>query len=601
MPKLPTDYTWNLGLLFGSDKDESLKLMQTLALKKAKQFAAKWSKNDKYLTDPLVLAQALKEYELFYRKWGTNTHETLYWGLRRAQDQADPNLKAAEDKAQKVAIEIANLLTFFELGLSKIEPKLQSKLLSHPQLKVYSYFLSTIFKLSKYYLTEKEEKILNLLSQSDFGKWVDMVQEFLSSSEKEVLDSAGHKSVKSFSDILSLTSDQNKKVRDTAARAVLEVLAQNIPVAEAEMNAILKTKQVVDDLRGYVRPDQDRLLSDSMDAKTVDTLLQSVESEYKLAHEFYQLKAKLFKVPKLAYHERNVEWGKIEGNYDVDKAKALILATFEQLDPEFLAITRHFIDEGHIDYFPRKGKSGGAFCSYHGVELPVYILLNHTGKLNDVLTFAHELGHGINGEMMKAHCDALTYGTPLATAEVASTFLEEFVLDRILEDADDEKRLAVLMMKLNSDISTIFRQIAFYRFEQELHTAFRKAGYLSKEQIGTIFKKHMVSYMGSAVSQDPGWENAWAYIGHFRSFFYVYSYASGLLISKAMQRKTRENKQFIEKVKEFLRSGSKASPRELFARMDIDITKEAFWKEGLREVESDIAEAKRLAKKLGKI
>ncbi len=179
--------------------------------------------------------------------------------------------------------------------------------------------------------------------------------------------------------------------------------------------------------------------------------------------------------------------------------------------------------------------------------------------------------------------------------------MEDFVLEEIRKDADDELKLSINVMKLGNDISTIFRQVAFYNFEAELHNNFRAKGYLSKEEIGKLFQKHMSSYMGSAVEQSEGSENWWVYVSHFRYFFYVYSYASGLLISKSLQSEVKNNPKFIFKVKEFLSTGVSDSPKNIFAKLGIDITDKKFWEKGIAEIENLLAETESLAKKLGKI
>jgi oligoendopeptidase F len=232
---------------------------------------------------------------------------------------------------------------------------------------------------------------------------------------------------------------------------------------------------------------------------------------------------------------------------------------------------------------------------------PTYILLNHSGKLHDVLTIAHELGHGINNELIREKQHALDFGTPTSTAEVASTFMEDFVLEEILHEANDELRLAIMMQKLNDDVSSIFRQVACYRFEQELHAQFRKSGYLSKKDIGKLFQKHMAAYMGPAVEQSPGSENWWVYWNHIRYFFYVYSYASGLLISKSLQNSVKQDPAFVIKVKEFLAAGLSDSPKNIFSKLGIDIADKQFWDRGLDEVEKLLKETTVLAEKLGKI
>jgi oligoendopeptidase F len=228
-------------------------------------------------------------------------------------------------------------------------------------------------------------------------------------------------------------------------------------------------------------------------------------------------------------------------------------------------------------------------------------LLNHVDKLDDVTTLAHELGHGINQALMNKNQNSLNTGTLLSTAEVASTFMEDFIVEELLREADEETRLAILVKRMDDSVGTIIRQTACYCFERELHSEFRKKGYLSKEEIGAIFQKNMAAYMGPFVEQSPGSENWWIHWWHIREYFYVYSYASGLLISKAMQAKVRENPAFIAKVKEFLSAGLSDSPKNIFLRLGIDITKKEFWDEGLNEVEVLLNETEELARKLGKI
>jgi len=179
--------------------------------------------------------------------------------------------------------------------------------------------------------------------------------------------------------------------------------------------------------------------------------------------------------------------------------------------------------------------------------------------------------------------------------------MEDFVLQELLTNADEDLALSLAMAKLNDDISTIFRQVACYLFEQELHSEFRKSGFVSKEIIGQLFQKHMAAYMGDSVEQSAGSENWWVYWGHIRRFFYNYSYASGLLLSKALQRNVKTDKQFIEKVITFLSCGTSQSPADIFMDLGIDISRKSFWEEGITEIEELLEHTEALAKKLGKI
>lgn len=349
------------------------------------------------------------------------------------------------------------------------------------------------------------------------------------------------------------------------------------------------------------RPDLARHLDDDIESEVVDALVSAVSSKFSISRKYYTLKAKLMGLKRLEYHERNVEYGKLSKKYSRGESVDLVRKVFSSLDKKFSEILDNFAVLGQIDFLPKKNKKDGAFCAGNLITQPTYILLNHAGTLNDVLTFAHEMGHAINSELKKEKQNSLNFGTPKSTAEVASTFMEDFVLDELEKKSSDELRLALMIHKLNGDISTIFRQIACYMFEQELHRQFREKNYLSKEEIGKIFQKHMSAYMGQAVSQSSGSENWWIYWGHIRSFFYNYSYASGLLISKSMQAKYAEDPSFMEKVKEFLSAGTSDSPKNIFKNMGIDITDKKFWGKGLEKIEASLKDAERLAKKLGKI
>jgi oligoendopeptidase F len=434
-------------------------------------------------------------------------------------------------------------MSFFSISLSRVPVDMQKKFLTAKELEPYHHVLGRYFRSAPHVLSEAEEKIMLLKSTSAYENWVRMTDTFLSKEEREVFNEKGGKDMKNFAEILSLTRDTNKKVRDSAAAAVNDILKKHAETAENELNSILEDRKVNDIIRNYSRPDSARHISDDIESETVDSLVKSISGAFEIPRKYYAFKAKLMGVKKFDYHERNVPYGKVEKHYSYEESLALVRRVLSKLDPEFGKIIDLFGD-GYVDAYPRKGKQDGAFCVHWLQTQPTYVLLNHNNKLQDVLTMAHEFGHGINNELMRKKQHALNFETSLATAEVASTFMEDFVVQEIEKSADDELRLALIMKRLDDDVSTIFRQIACYCFEKELHTEYREKGYLSQEEIGKIFQKNMAAYMGDAVEQSPGSENWWVYWGHIRRSFYVYSYASGLLISKYMQRAVKKRSCF---------------------------------------------------------
>ena len=585
--------TWDLSPLFTGDDDPKIEVAKKEAEVATLAFVKKWQGREDYLREPAVLKEALDEYNDLQSKSGLDGGVGYYFGLRQSTDQDNPTLKAKNQIIHDFVIRLANQIQFFMLRVAKIPLGEQEKLLNFPALTSYKHLLERLFVEAKHLLSEPEEKILNLKADTASGAWQRLTANFIAKEEH---------GGKSFSEMMSLIDDRDPAVRDSAAAWLNQIFKKHLEVGEAELNAILQDKKINDELRGFSRPDQARHLGDDLETPVVDAMLEAVSVRFDLSKRFYALKAKLFGLPQLKYHERNLPYGEVDKKYSFAESVALVGSVLHKLDSDFGKIFDRFIVRGQVDVYPKKGKTSGAFCAgEESPTRPTYILLNHTDKLHDVLTLAHEVGHGINNELIKEKQNALNYGTPLATAEVASTFMEDFVLEKLAEESDEELRLALMMMKLNDDVSTIFRQVACYRFEQELHTAARTQGYLPKEKIGEIFQKHMASYMGEAVEISAGSENWWVYWSHIRSFFYVYSYASGLLVSKAMQNLVRQDKKFIIQVKEFLATGLADSPKNIFAKMGIKIDQPKFWQQGLVEIEESLLAAENLAKKLGKV
>lgn len=587
---------WNLSPLLKNESEIPQKLEK---IKKAHEnFVNKWKNNPEYLRNPKILKNALDDLENLEKNFGLSGDAGFYFTLKHSINQADPEIKAKLNKVEELEKTLLNNMNFFTLNISKIPKETQSKFLKDAELKEYRHFLERLFSAAQHTLSEPEEKILTLKQSVAHDFWERMTSSLLTKQEKEInIKDSSQK--KNFSELLNLNRDDDKKVREESAKAVNEILSQYSEVAEAEMNAIMANKKINDELRKFSRADSSRHLNDDVSSETVDKLIQTVTENFEVSKRFFRLKTKILKVSKLKYYERNVRIGEDKTKYSYQDSINLIHKTFLKLDKKFSDILEMYIKNSQIDVYPKKGKQNGAFCSHLLPIQPTFIMLNHDDTLDAVTTIAHEVGHGINSELMKKSQNALNIGTPKSTAEVASTFMEDFVFEELLKESSDEKKLTILMEKLNGDVSTIFRQTAFYNFEFELHTLFRKKGYLSKEEIGELFKKHMSSYMGAAVDVSEA-GNWWVYIPHFRYLFYVYSYASGLLISKALQKKVRENHADIEKVKEFLSAGTSDSPENIFKKMNIDITKKEFWISGIKEINSLLEETEKLAKKLNK-
>lgn len=593
--------TWNLSQLIIREDDPELEKKHTEIEQQYAQFIKTWKRNKEYCRNPEILAGALKEYENLLRLYASDNTESYYYWLKSALEQDNAQVKGKIQTLENWSRDLHESIRFFEQSIAKIAKTKQKEFLKHPSLIPYAHFIERLFVDAKYLLTQKEERIMALTAKNAYANWVDMTESLLSLQEGKVLSEDGKEETYHFSQLLSLLDSQRKDVRDSAALAVNAIFkSQSYPI-ECEFNSVLSYKQLTDKLRKTKRPDELRHVSDDVESKVVDTMTRVVSSHYSLSQSFYALKAKLLGVSALEFHERNVSIGTIEKKYTFDAALHLVRDVFEKLDPEFSQILMDFATNGQIDVYPKKGKMSGAFCAHHLLIHPTFILLNFSGKLIDVTTLAHECGHGINNELMRKKQNSLNFDSPTSTAEVASTFMEDFVTEKLLEGVSEAEQLSILVSILDRDISTIFRQVAGYQFELELHEQYRKRGYLSSKDIGEIFLKHMKDYMGESVLQSPGSENWWMYWSHFRQFFYIYSYASGQLISKSLQDAVRKDHSAIESVKMFLQSGTSRSPRDIFLQCGIDIQKPEFWEAGIKSIETALNQAWKLAEKLGKI
>jgi oligoendopeptidase F len=592
--------SWDLNPLLDGEDSPQIQQYRDSITKSTEVFTKKWRPRIGELHELATLKEALDDLEAWEEQTGLG-NEGFYFGLRLTTDTANAKLQAKNNQADEWIQNLTNQMQFFWLSIGKIDPKYHADLLAAPELKTYHHYLEKQFAGAKHRLSEAEEQILNLKRSVSHDKWEEMTERFLSQGERQVTNEAGKTVTANLETLLSLVSSTDKKTRDGAAQQLNDLLLSYLDMAESEMNALLANKKIDDELRGFERPDSARHLADDIDTSVVDALIEAVAGRNDIPQRFYALKAQLLGQKQLAYHERNVPYGTVSKVYEYPEAVDLVHDTFNQVRPEFGDIFKRFVEGGQVDVFPKKGKRGGAFCTIRSRKHPVYVMLNHTNKLTDVSTIAHEFGHAINHELAKEQKE-LNYGVTMATAEVASTFMEGFVLDRLLEEADDELRLALLIDQVNGTVSSIFRQIAMYRFEQELHAEFRKAGFIPREQIGAIYRKYMETYMGEAVSQDEGSENWWLYVGHFRIMFYVYSYASGELISKALASKVKQDPTFINQVRDgFLTVGTSKSMKDMFGDIGIDITDKTFWEQGLAEIDDLLTQTEKLAKKLGKI
>ncbi len=577
-------HTWNLGLMYSSPED--LKIIKDVKkIEEAHILFAKKYQNKKFLTDIKTLKQALDEYESLC----AIPNPLIYLYLLRDIQSGNEKAEALQNQLSERLTKASNQILFFRLALGSLPVKEQKEILGNSSVSKYHYFLKLIFDASLYQLSEAEEKIINLKEQPASILWNEGQSKLVS---KQTIN-FNNKDI-SLAEAIGLLRSLPKKKRDELHNKVSLCLKNISAFAESELNAVIINKKIDDELRGYKKPYSATVLGYQNSEKSVEQLVDSVTSAFPIAHKFLKLKARLLDQKTLSYGDRMASVGTNKKEISFDQAVEIIKKSFTSVNPKYTEIFERYLKNKQIDVLPRVGKKGGAYC-WSNVNLPTYVLLNHTNDTNSVMTFAHEMGHAIHGELSKSQ-PVIYQGHTISVAEVASTLFENFAFEEIFKTLSDKEKIVALHDRINDDISTIFRQIACFNFEVELHNTIREKGALSAREIALLMNKHMSAYLGSAVkfTEDDGY--FFVQWSHLRRFFYVYSYAYGQLISKALYKKYTEDKSYLTKIEAFLSAGESMSPEDIFKQIGIDTTKPSFFTDGLKQIEKDIERLEMLVK-----
>lgn len=579
---------WNLSLLYDSLTDPRLERDVKKTERAHASFAKTYKDGTAWLVEPKVLFTALEAY------WALSTlpgERALYYAyytreLNGARADADALLMRLEERLTKAGA----LVLFFEVRLAKVSKEQQRKFLKAPELAPYRYYLERLFISGKHTLDETEERLLALTSASRSSLWVSGVDKLVN---KQVVTVG--KETMPINEALSRAGNYTtSKKRRAWSVAILEQLKSISEFPESEMNALYTNAKVSDELRGFKEPYDATIMSYDNTPKSVLALVEAVSKGFSIAHDFYRLKSKILG-EELTYADRSAPVGTLHKQVDFGKAVATVRKAYADMEPGFAELLDTFLAEGRIDVYPRVGKAGGAYCSSSTVA-PTYVLLNHTNDLRSLSTLAHEMGHAIHSEYSKAqpvHYQNYT----MSVAETASTFFERVVFNNVFETLTDKEKAIALHGRIQEDIATVFRQVAFFNFELELHRRVRTEGWVPKEEMARMFSKHLRSYLGKSVTVDDLDGYSFIYIGHFRRPFYVYSYAFGLLISNVLYEKYREDATYLKKIVQFLRAGGSDTPEHIFKQIGIDVTKPEFWETGLQTIKRDIQTLKKLVGK----
>jgi len=578
---------WNFKLFYTSHTDPKIEADVEKFEKLHADFEKKYKKED-FLKDEDTLYKVLLDYEKVVGD-PSGGRALLYFHYTKDTNAEDKKAEAELSKISQRLTIASNKIIFFELALGKTSVPQQKKFLSSKKLSHFTYFLQNIFNRAQYNLSEPEEKILSLKSLPASEMWISGVGKVL--SKQTVL---WKKQEIPLPQAVAMISTLPLKDRYMLHGLVLEKFKSVSDFAEAEINAVYTNKKINDELRGLKNPYDSTLISHETEESMVSALNNAVTEGYKISHRFYKLKAKILKLKKLSYADRNIGIGKTKKEISFEQGLDIVRKAFGEMDPHFSDILDSYLAQGQIDVFPKKGKTGGAYCS-SSTGLPTMVLLNHISEMKSVTTLAHEMGHAIHAEYSKSQTP-LYDGHSIAVAEVASTFFEQVVFDSIFPTLSPKEQVIALHNKISDEIQTIFRQISCFNFEKDLHTAIREKGVVSKEEIGALMNKHMKAYLGPVFEMKEPDGYFFVYWSHIRRFFYVYSYAYGSLVSKALYVKYKKDKSYLKEIKSFLSAGCSKSPKDIFGDIGIDTSDPEFWKQGLASIEEDIKKLERLIK-----
>lgn len=542
-------------------------------------------------SDGAMLAQAVKAYEDLSDLLGKLGS---YAGLLYAANQTDPvRAKFYGDISEKLTA-ISSDLLFFELELNKIDDADLARALQHPDLVRYKPWFDDLRKEKPYQLDEKIEQLFHEKGQTARGSWNRLFNETMSGLRFEV---PGIDEPQTLEPTLNLMSDPKPEKRQAGAEALAKVFTGNLRLFTLITNTLAKDKEISDRWRGFKDVADSRHLANRVEAPVVDALVASVRVAYpRLSHRYYAMKARWLGMEKMAHWDRNAPLPeKPDRTISWAEAQEMVLNAYAGFAPEMASIAKPFFDRNWIDAPVRPGKAPGAFSASTVPSVHPYVMMNYLGKPRDVMTLAHELGHGVH-QVLAAKQGPLLAPTPLTLAETASVFGEMLTFQALLKETKDQReRKAMLAGKVEDMINTVVRQIAFYTFERKVHEE-RRSGELTSDRLNEIWLDVQRESLGPAFDFKPGYEVFWTYIPHFiHSPFYVYAYAFGDCLVNSLYGLYREaHPGFVDKYFEMLKAGGSKHHSELLAPFGLDARDPEFWNKGLKVLEGMIDELERM-------
>jgi oligoendopeptidase F len=580
----------------GDDPRAAIDALLDEAKRRADAFAAAHAGKVAELDGPGLVAamRELGEIEEIAGRAGTYVH------LSFSIDTADPARGALLQHVEERGTAIETALLFFHLEWAALDDDRAAELLAADGLDFARHHLESARRYRPHLLSEPEEKILTEKALSGHNAWVRLFEEQAAAITVELADQPEPVALEV---ALARLFAPDRELRRDAAERVTAALQPGLRTRAFAFNTLLADKMVDDRLRRYPHWLAARNLANEAGDESVQALIDAVRNRYELARRWYRLKARLLGIDRLADYDRMAPVTSDQEQVAWPEAQRLVLDAYTAFSEELGALVRRFFDERWIDAPVRPGKRGGAFCSYGVPSVHPYVLLNYTHLRRDVLTLAHELGHGVHAAL-GAKQGVFHMATPLTLAETASVFGETLTFGRLLESAPTaESRLALLAESIEGSIATVFRQVAMNRFEHVVHTTRREDGELSVARFGELWVQSQEEMLGDAVEVTEGYRAWWSYVPHFIATpGYVYAYSYGQLLALAVYGRYEEQGEgFVGAYLELLSAGGSCSPEELGRIVGVDLADPGFWDRGLDLVERKLDAAEAAAREAGRI
>jgi len=579
---------WNLTDLFKSPTDPAIEATLADSLKRAQEFEARF-KGKVVLLGPKEFAAMMRELE---DDEEIAAKPDVYAYLLHSQNTEDPAAGRLLARVREASAERGSHLVFFTLELAQISDEQAARLYAEPESARYRHMVEEARKFRPHQLSEPEERVLTDFSPVGNAAWNRLFEE-LSARIRVDLDGRPLP----LEEALVRLREPDRAVRRAASAAITTALDRDVKTRAYIYNVILGEKAIDDRLRHFPTWISSRNLANETSDEAVQALVEAVTGRYDVCVRYYRVKKKLLGVGELHEWDRYAPIGEAGRDLTWEEAKELVLSAYRRFSNRAGDLVEDFFKGGWIDAPVVAGKAGGAYCMPVTPRHHPYVMLNFTGKLRDALVMAHELGHGLHDRLAsKQHI--FDFHTPLTLAETASVFGEALTFDSIMSNEKDPKvRLAMLCTQCEDAFSTVFRQVAFNRYEDACHTMRRKEGELAVEQLGEVFQEKLQAMFGDALILTDEHKVWWSYVSHFlHTPGYVYAYAFGNLLALSIyHRYLQVGPSCVDDYLEFLAAGGSTRPDELVRKLGMDITDPGFWDAGLKILDGMVSEVERLA------